>query len=324
MLSNPWKSGQDRVGLFDASLRPLLWERLIYYIRILVIFSTMYWIAGSIIYGAVYKRSDMTHHATLEVVDLDGGPVGRAVADSILQLNSRPSDKSPRWRLRTDLPTLAATREWVRLHGWGAIVINQGASQRLQDAAAGYSPQNAVTVINNTGRHPVTSISYLEPALTQAATAAVHQFALAHLAQLQAPADPLLLPTLALRPIAFTSEDVGPFSFALAPIICVFGFLVGTLMMVEALIEWKMTTFLLFRRAKHWHVWAAVAVVITAWALFVAMHSALAVSAFLGPGYTALALPYTVGRFFSLWFTTAAVLAAIGVWLFNWYLVLAP
>ncbi|KAJ2844589.1 hypothetical protein IWW36_005125, partial [Coemansia brasiliensis] len=327
---NPWKCDQERISFFDTNIRSLVKQRGLYYIRILVIQSALYWVASCLIYGTVYKRSRMTHHASLSIIDLDHGPIGQSITNTILQIPQ--TLQSPRWQLlnRNFNGQLSEVREWVRKHGWGAIVINPGASQRLQQASIGYNPKTAITVISNTGRQPITTISYLAPALTNAVNLAIQQFTLAHLESIRSQPQRLLasspqqLSTLVQSPISYTSEDVGPFSFSLSPIICIFGFLVGLLMMVEALIQWKMTTLNFFLKVKHWQVWLASFGLVTLWALFVSMHSALAVAAFRGPHYSSHALLFTVGRFFSLWFSIAITLAALGMWLCNWYLVLSP
>ncbi|KAJ2450737.1 hypothetical protein EV183_004070 [Coemansia sp. RSA 2336] len=257
---------------------------------------------------------------------MDHGPVGQSISKSVLQIP--PSPESPRWQLLDGdfNGQLRAAQEWVRKHGWGAIVINPGASQRLEQADANYNPKQAITVISNTGRQPIITVSYLEPAMTNAVSGAISQFTLTHLESIrsQPRASTRLLSTLVQSPVSYTSVDVGRFDFSLSPIICIFGFLVGLLMMVEALIQWKMTTLGFFLKVKHWQVWLASLGLVTLWAVFVAMHSALAVAAFQGPQYSSHALPFTVGRFFSLWFSIAATLAALGTWLCNWYLVLSP
>ncbi|KAI9467595.1 hypothetical protein LPJ78_005684 [Coemansia sp. RSA 989] len=329
MQLNPWKSDQERISLLDASIRAQVKQRGLYYIRILALLSALYWVVSCLVYGAVYKRSRMVHNALLQIIDLDHGPVGQNITNSVLQIP--PALELPRWQLldRDFDGQLSEVREWVRKHGWGAIVINPGASQRLQQADINYSPKQAITVIHNTGRQPIITVSYLAPALTNAVTRAIYQFTLTHLESLRSQpqllaSNPQLLSTLVQSPISYTSEDVGLFSFSLSPIICIFGFLVGLVMMIEALIQWKMTTLDFFLKVKHWQVWLASFGLVTLWAVFVAMHSALAVAAFQGPQYSSHALPFTVGRFFALWFNIAITLAALGMWLCNWYLVLSP
>ncbi|KAJ2524357.1 hypothetical protein GGI11_000879 [Coemansia sp. RSA 2049] len=52
--------------------------------------------------------------------------------------------------------------------------------------------------------------------------------------------------------------------------------------------------------------------------------AALALSAFEGPGYSANALHFTVGRFFAVWGTTTMTVLATALWLLNWLLILPP
>ncbi|KAJ2574394.1 hypothetical protein GGH95_003913 [Coemansia sp. RSA 1836] len=325
-----------RLSMFDKRLRPVLRPNALYYLRIMALSTVMLWMPMSLFFGAIFRRATYIHRTHIEVVDLDGGGlVGRQITQSALLLAAAAAaapdqQMQPTWRIRSDLATLSATKEWVRRHGWAALVINSGASARLADALSGsaavYNPADAMTLILSTGRHPIIETSYIQPALTAIARAAQREFAVSFVSQLQAAAgtSPQNLATLATQPIAFRVVNAAPMSFGLAPIVYLFSFLVGQLCVIAALITWKMTSFSFFLKAKHVHVWLGAVALVLAWAVYIGMLSALAISAFRGPTYSALALPYTVGRFFSLWFTTAMVLSTSGLWLLSWFAVLTP
>ncbi|KAJ2822130.1 hypothetical protein GGI24_004030 [Coemansia furcata] len=155
------------------------------------------------------------------------------------------------------------------------------------------------------------------------------QFSVAFIRQLQELGDISAIPaqnivTVATQPIAFSMVDVAPLSFDISPIVYLFSFLVGQLCVLGALVAWKMASFSFFHKVKHTHVWLGAVAIVLVWCTYLAMMGALAISAFRGPSYSRVALPYTVGRFFSLWFTTAMVLSAGGMWLISWLVILTP
>ncbi|KAJ2702355.1 hypothetical protein FB645_004317 [Coemansia sp. IMI 203386] len=309
-----------RISILAPALRPMLNARILYYLRIFFISTLMIWTPLCLFFGAVHERSNHVYRLHLDLVDLDNGPVGRNLTQHILESGRSSAQTAPRWRVRTDLHTLEETRAWIRLNGWGAVVINSGASQRLLETSDAYDPRSAVTVVANTGRNPITGLTYTQPALSAAARSATLAFNAAVVKQQQMESG---IPD---GPVAvyFRTIDAAPMAFNIAPIQPLFAFLVSTLCTVGALISWKMTTFGFFLRVRHRHVWAGLLALVMFWTLLISMHCALAVSFFRGPHYNHNALPYTVGRFFSIWATTWAVLLAVGLWLLSWYLMITP
>ncbi|KAJ2470847.1 hypothetical protein EV174_006050, partial [Coemansia sp. RSA 2320] len=235
----------------------------------------------------------------------------------------------PTWRQRRDFATIGSVRSWVRRHGWGALVINSGASARLADAllaansSSGYRAADAVTLLLNTGRHPIIELTYLQPALTGVGSAAITKFSTQLLGTLNLQTA-RLTPALVAQPVGLTVSSVAPMTFSIAPVVYLFGFLTGLLCVVGPLIAWKLTTAAFFERTKHRHVWLGAVALIMGWATYIALLGALAQAAFRGPAYSAQALAYTVGRFFSVWMTEAMVLTTTGLWLANWFLLLTP
>ncbi|KAJ2778030.1 hypothetical protein GGI15_004304 [Coemansia interrupta] len=315
----------SRISMFAKSLRPVLRLKMIYYMRLLLISGGMIWAPLCIFFGATYRRSSYLHRINLLIVDLDGGPIGREISDHIL-MHADPGDaSSPVWQGRSDFASLRDVEEWVRRDGWGAIVVNSGASARLAGAAAGYDPRAAITVVANSGRHEIAYQSYVEPVLTSTAYAAVTEFNTRYVERIQRglvgiPGSPEAL----LTAVGSTEENVAPMTFDLAPIITLFGFFVSMLCTISVLIAWKMTTFGFFLRAKHTHVYLGLLAVIFAWTLYFSMLAALADSAFRGPHYRGHAKEYTVGRFFSIWFASHAALLANALWIMSWYVLLTP
>ncbi|KAJ2160096.1 hypothetical protein GGF46_002509 [Coemansia sp. RSA 552] len=319
LLPSFQSSHSPRRSLLDPALRATAIERTVYYLRVLLIGSVMFWVASCHIYGTVYRRSYMVHHTTLDVVDLDRGIVGRNITQSILQRSSNQPPTKPRWRPRT-FGNSAEAEEWIRRNGWGAVLINQGASQRLLDASDTYDPKDAITVVSSTGRDPIIVQSYLADELTAAAASAIREFTLRRLREPPSTNNPRLV----ISPIGYRPKDVAPMGTSLAPVASLLGFLVGVLVTVGPLIEWKLTTEALFVGVRHRDVWLGAAVTVTLWSALIGMYTALALFAFAGPDSSTLTKGLAVGRFFSLWFSSTAVIAATGLWIFNWLLVLTP
>ncbi|KAJ2375875.1 hypothetical protein IW150_002308, partial [Coemansia sp. RSA 2607] len=314
----------DRISIFAKSFRPVLRTKLLYYLRLLLIGVCMLWTPLCIFFGATHRRTSFLHRITLVVVDLDGGPVGSTISDYIIS-HAPTKDTSPTWRRRADFASLQQVKEWVRRDGWGAVVINRGASMRLADAAAEYDPQDAITVVTNSGRHQIVYASYIDSTLSSAVYAAVTAFNIMHVEQIQrGQARVPVSPSALLTAVGSSKVDVAPMTFGIAPVITLFGFLASTLCTVAALITWKMTTFGFFLKVKHRHVCLALLTVILTWTLWFSMQAALADSAFRGPHYSGHAKRYTVGRFFSLWFTSHATLLATALWMMSWYVLLTP
>ncbi|KAJ1718849.1 hypothetical protein LPJ53_006269 [Coemansia erecta] len=108
--------------MFAKSLRPVLRLKMIYYMRLLLISAGMIWAPLCIFFGATYRRSSYLYRIELNVVDLDGGPVGSAISDYIIS-HAVVADTSPVWRRRAGFAELGDVKGWVRRDGWGATVI---------------------------------------------------------------------------------------------------------------------------------------------------------------------------------------------------------
>ncbi|KAJ1642929.1 hypothetical protein LPJ64_005259 [Coemansia asiatica] len=328
-LDNP---DNARTSIFAPKLRRTLRTRGLYYLRLMLIGVVMIWVPMCLFFGAVYNRSNYLYRLHLDIIDLDGGFVGRNLTQHIL-LAGGPTmqNNMPQWRVRSELRTLDQVRKWTRVHGWGAIVINSGASERLLQAIdnsassnkSEYDPYSAMTVVANTGRHPIVGLSNTLPALSAAARSAAIAFNVGFLQQLSSEASSaqaIVIPAA----VYFRTTDAAPMTFNIAPVQTLFSFLMGTLCTVAALITWKMTTFGFFLKTRHIHLWASLFLLVLAWTLYISLNCSLAIAFFRGPHYSRNALPYTVGRFFSIWGTTLAVLMAVGLWLLSWYLLVTP
>ncbi|KAJ1721454.1 hypothetical protein LPJ53_004039 [Coemansia erecta] len=86
----------DHISMFAKSLRPVLRLKIIYYMRLLLISAGMIWAPMCIFLGATYRRSSYLYRIELNVMDLDGGPVGSAISDYTIS-HTEVADTSPVW-----------------------------------------------------------------------------------------------------------------------------------------------------------------------------------------------------------------------------------
>ncbi|KAJ2474169.1 hypothetical protein GGI02_000296 [Coemansia sp. RSA 2322] len=316
---SPWwwmhrAEDSGRVGLASGGLRATLKQRVLSYASVLALSSLMLWTALPLFYGSMYKRSHLVGNIRLQVIDLDGGPVGANVSRIVLGMP--PTQLAPVWEEMRGVESLAHAEAWVRDHAWGALVVNPGASR---------GAAHALTVVQSTGRMPVAEMMFVQSALAATAAAACQRYAAELLAGYRALPSPLLPdPPALLAPITYETVDVAPESFSLAPVLTAFGFLACLLPMVGAMILWKLTSFAFFLRVRFRHLLLMWLSLIAAMALILSLYLSLAFLAFRGPSYNSVALAYTPASFFKIWFTAAAVAMALGLWLFTWFLNLSP
>ncbi|KAJ1891612.1 hypothetical protein LPJ81_005712 [Coemansia sp. IMI 209127] len=295
------------------------------------------WIPLCLFYGAVYKRITFAHLIKLSIVDLDHGPVGNAITQALLLQNQPSGHTRAVWQESNGrFHDSRDVSEWVRLNGWAALVINSNASQQLELALArttdNYNPEDAMTLFVSSGHQPIIYSLMIEPTTETGLGLATNAFAVKMVQEIQSgniniPASndsPQKLAALFTQPVSYRQVDVAPFTFSIAPVANLFGFLVGTLCIVGPMIGWKMALFPFYQRVRHRDLWLAVVALILAWSTLIGMYGALSTSAFRGPNYSKNALKYTVGRFFSLWGTITITLTAVALWLFSWYTMLAP
>ncbi|KAJ2159025.1 hypothetical protein GGF46_003317 [Coemansia sp. RSA 552] len=321
-------SGKDdhRISILDPSLRTEVKNRTRDYVEMLFISLVMIWSGLSLFFGGVYHRSALANNINIYVVDLDGGDVGANITRMVLDTEVTPS--TPVWLQKHGLDSVDAVKDWVLQGGWGALVINPGASERLEGAlvnGADYNAADAMTLIESSGRHVVAELLFVSSALTTAAQTVSRNYAMAqvngfHDAQAQADTNFAAL----IDPISYTSIDAAPAGFTMAPIMSTFGYLVILLSTIGVLIMWKLTCFPFFAKVRYRDLILMWPVLLLGLALVLSLYQALAFLAFRGPGYNTLTKPYTGATFFKFWFTGAAVAYSLGLWLFNWFLYLTP
>ncbi|KAJ2398131.1 hypothetical protein GGI05_000278 [Coemansia sp. RSA 2603] len=316
-----------RVDLKNTDLRRTVKRSLWAYLELAIISTGMLWTGLPLFFGSMYRRSVHANNLDIYVIDLDGGYLGSNVTRMVMDIEVNPV--TPLWHQKSGFNTVSEAKDWVRINAWGALVINPGASSRLDDAlnnGADYDATDALTLIPSSGRHPVAEMLFVDSALTSAAYTVNQKFALAQInAYKEAQADLQQINYNALfNPILSKTTDASPAGFSNAAVLTTFATLTIVLCTIAFLIMWKLTSFSFFQRVRFCDLYPMWLVLLLCLALVLSLNVSFAILAFRGPDYNELTLTYTGATFFKLWFTFAAEALALGLWLFNWFLFLPP
>ncbi|PIA14840.1 hypothetical protein COEREDRAFT_98588 [Coemansia reversa NRRL 1564] len=316
----------NRMSITDLRFRSVLKIRLWEYIKMAIVCTLLIWTGLSLFYGAMHKKSQLVNNINLYIVDLDKGSVGSNITKMVL--DSEITSSLPLWLQNHYLHSLDDVKSWVLRNGWGALVINKGISEKLDNAlnnGTEYNATDAITLIESTGRHVITEMRFVQPALINMAQNITRNYAIQQIQRINnTQINPNANYMAMVHPISYTTIDVAPAGFSLAPIMSTFGYLVILLSIVPLLLIMKLTLSSLFLRVRYRDLAIMWPVIIFAYALMFSLYLSLAFMAFRGPNYNTLALPYTPGTFFKLWFTGTLVHFGLGLWIFNWFLYLPP
>ncbi|CCX16286.1 Similar to Nitrosoguanidine resistance protein SNG1; acc. no. P46950 [Pyronema omphalodes CBS 100304] len=200
--------------------RKLLKIILIGAVQLLILF----WFVSSWMLGKMYKQSQYAHRLHVIAIDLDGGPIGASVLDTVTGLNGQPG--MPTWER---IPYGSGEtfediyhKVWTGDNNiWGAIVANPGASDRLQEAItsrnASYDPTQALRLVYNEARYHTVTVSLIYSNLVAAVSqiSAHYQLTTGVNGLSSLPANATAANKAAfLLPIGFTLSNIQPFAFS--------------------------------------------------------------------------------------------------------------
>ncbi|KAJ1988168.1 hypothetical protein GGI25_006052 [Coemansia spiralis] len=327
--------GEDdgRLSFRDSGLRSEVKKRIRSYLELIVISTVMIWSGLSLFFGAVHERSTKAENLDIYIFDLDGGEVSANVTQMIMDIKHSPSELT--WRVNKDISSFDDARAWVLENGWGGLVINAGATENLKKALtenADYDSSKALTVLQSSGRQIVAEMLFVQSTLSTATSQVCVQYAINQLKSYQLSQDNITATdsqdktnfAALINPLSYTTLDVAPENFPLAPVMMIFGFLCCLLCTIGVLILWKLTTFVFFVKVRFRDLVLMWYFLILCHSLIVSLYLSFAILAFRGPDYNSLALPYTGATFFKIWFTSAAVVLSLALWLFSWFMYLPP
>ncbi|KAI7826331.1 hypothetical protein BX661DRAFT_183800 [Kickxella alabastrina] len=295
---------KGRVGFTDPSIWSTAKEIMGIHAKILVLMCVVTWAALSLYFGATYKRSEP------------------AISDALMAM---PHTKSlPTWRLKTDIANIEQARDYTIKDAWGVVVINKGLSASLANAlqtGADYDASAAITLLVQSGHHPVAQPLLIQPAMSQIIDKVAKQVAVQQVSKYQQASGNRSNATntqALLRPIGWTTEKLAPFDSMLAITMVPMGMFAMFTGVIELVLTLKFNIFTVYKTVKHSHIYLIIYLVL--------LYGALAFLAYKGPTYDTvpLGLPITGGRFFSLWMCYAITLIPTGLWAMNLIVLIPP
>ncbi|KAJ2800202.1 hypothetical protein H4R20_004147, partial [Coemansia guatemalensis] len=209
------------MSITDPRLRSVVKTRFREYAKMAIVCTLLIWTGLSLFYGAMYKRSQFVNNINLYVFDLDGGSVGSNITRMVLE--TKPSPSQPVWlQSHHGLHSLDDVKSWVLRNGWGALVINNGATERLETAlnyGAEYNATDAMTLVESSGRHIIGEMLFIQSALQSMAQNITRMYAMQQVNHIKESPSNLIANYMAMvHPISFTTIDVAPAGFSLAPV----------------------------------------------------------------------------------------------------------
>ncbi|KAJ1901579.1 hypothetical protein LPJ66_000664 [Kickxella alabastrina] len=321
---------KGRVGFTDPSIWSTAKEIMGIHAKILVLMCVVTWAALSLYFGATYKRSEYAHRLTIDLVNFDDGPTGQAISDALMAM---PHTKSlPTWRLKTDIANIEQARDYTIKDAWGVVVINRGLSANLANAlqtGADYDASAAITLLVQSGHHPVAQPLLIQPAMSQIIDKVAKQVAVQQVSKYQQASSNRSNATniqALLRPIGWTIEKLAPFDSMLATTMVPMGMFAMFTGVIELVLTLKFNIFTVYKTVKHSHVYLVIVGLICMHSILYSLYGALAFLAYKGPTYDTvpLGLPITGGRFFSLWMCYAITLIPTGLWAMNLIVLIPP
>ncbi|KAJ2701436.1 hypothetical protein H4218_001403 [Coemansia sp. IMI 209128] len=192
-----------------------------------VIFTIVFWISISFLFGAGYDGTRHMKDARMFLRDFDQSPASISLAQMIngaFARHTAPNLVDLTQGAQYSTPAAVRHAVWDG-DAWAAIIINQGFGERLSAAlttGAAYDPESAVTLVTEESRHyfKVQAVIKTAEGILTALQAPYAQAMLeqeaggdnTRLAGLIQSADPLAL----ITPFSFTVDNVAPFHFDLS------------------------------------------------------------------------------------------------------------
>ncbi|KAJ2721157.1 hypothetical protein GGI07_004139 [Coemansia sp. Benny D115] len=346
----------------DCESRKIFRQRGQYYIRIFFFYSALLWFVLSVQFGVVYKNTLFAQDIHLQIIDLDQTPTSRqlvniaqrqnAIIQSQLSVAIANSIGQPQWEEYNQhsngaddtqngahtLSSLDECKEYIRKHGWAAIVLTRGLEERLQKALTDtdlaespqYNPSDAMVALISTGRNIAIANPTVQPALVAMAQHMSNEYSRQQIQLLRRQQPQVDLNNVAsqalITPVGYTQVEVSPYSFGIAPIAPMFAIFISLSCTIAPHILFKASSVELFEVVNHYHLVLAFLFVMFAGSSILSLFSTLAFLAFRGPTYNSLVLglPFNARRFFAVFASYDLTILAATQWLFFWTTLLPP
>ncbi|CAE6533667.1 unnamed protein product [Rhizoctonia solani] len=166
--------------VFDPRIAPL---RIIYtkiMVMTLALTIIIMRISLPVYWGSLARSATHASSLTTWVIDRDGGEIGQAVVQGLLATTQTGTKQHLGWRQMDSNEVLDAAEAVLDEKAWAVVVINSGASARLNVARmtgnSSYSPTSAITLYYTQARNELAIGNYVVPLTTAALTQILQRF----------------------------------------------------------------------------------------------------------------------------------------------------
>ncbi|ORX38840.1 hypothetical protein BD324DRAFT_576967 [Kockovaella imperatae] len=219
-------------GFWDPEMKPFRKIALKILGPTVVLSILVMWACLPAYWGSLWKSNHFTDRLTVRVIDRDGGEIGSAVSQGLLQMkNLKFFSTDP-----SAFPTNEDVAEDVVQEGvWAAIVISEGATEALAQARSignsSYNGSNAITVYYAQARNELATGNYLQPYILEDLGMITGRFNAESVAQYlgqnagNATAMEALAraPTTVVNPVYWTLDNLRPYNQPVATAITLVG-----------------------------------------------------------------------------------------------------
>ncbi|KAJ2085717.1 hypothetical protein IW138_006162 [Coemansia sp. RSA 986] len=271
-----------------------------------VIFTLVYWVSISFLYGSGYDSTRYMHEATTLFYNKDDSAAASMLSQMITKAYASPgmltlTDATG----REEYSSIASIKDAVwRGDYWNAVVINQGFGQRLQGALENgddYDPTSALTFYTEESRHYF-KVAATTKTVQTALTGIEAPFAQAMFVNaIGASNDTTAVidranPTALVRPYSYMVDNIAPYHFDMS--MYILSVTLSLCMVVGSFIPsnmWKSIEEPFYKQVRIRQIIALRLCINLIWAFVICVQAAGIVFAFRGPSWSP-----TVGDYFAM------------------------
>ncbi|KAJ1878589.1 hypothetical protein H4R99_001996 [Coemansia sp. RSA 1722] len=298
---------KNLLPLFSPELRAMRMAFLKGLWQMVLVFTCVFWISISFLYGAGYDTSRHMKDASFIFRNFDSSPAATNISQMIIKaFEPEGMVRLVDHTIDGQYDSVEAIKHavWVG-DSWGAIVVNQGFGDRLDKAltqGADYDPTQAVTLISEESRHffkVMMATKSIEGALT-ALEVPFSQMVFQDLVS-QGENTPASIisranPQALVLPYSYAVDNIAPYHFDMS--MYILSVTLSLCMVVGSFIPsnmWKTIEEPFFKQVKIPHIIVLRLVVNIVWTVFICLQATGIVFAFSGPTWSPSA-----GDFFGL------------------------
>ncbi|ORX73950.1 hypothetical protein DL89DRAFT_299569 [Linderina pennispora] len=257
-----WKfqpdSDSGRIGIFSSEIHPCITRCIIGHLRIILVGIVVIWTLLCLYYSSVYKCSTFAHNVVVQIVDLDGGPVGANITQMVLDTPTK--DSLPIWSRVDGLGSSESVETWIRDSAWSALVINPALSDSLSNTlhnGSSYNSSQALTVIESSDRHPTGEMMFIKTAMRNAISTVLYQYSFKivqafqlHRMDASRSDGAQTTPVALLQPIGYTTVDESLDTSSNARLVFLSGCLCMMVCSLSKMLIWRTASYPLFTKVR--------------------------------------------------------------------------